>query len=106
MNVVPIRQAESTFADFWKAYPRKVAKKAALKAWTRALREGATPEAILDALARWRRSGQFPTDMQYVPHPTTWLNQGRWEDEYDEALPSGRVTAADIEARMQKHETR
>ena len=64
------------FDEFWAAYPRKTAKVSALKAWTKALKS-TDPQVILDGLARFR----FSDDLQYVPHPATWLNSGRWADE-------------------------
>jgi hypothetical protein len=69
------------FAKFWAAYPRKVGKGAALKAWekTRKLR----PEigAVLSALDRCTESDQWVKDGgQFIPHPATWLNELRFAD--------------------------
>jgi len=72
------------FASFWKAYPRRVGKKAALKAWERLHNgKGKTPslEMILHAIDRQRRGWSDP---KYIPHPATWLNGRRWEDETEE----------------------
>lgn len=69
-----------TFDDFWSAYPkcRRVKKPKAREAWDRAILK--TPPAVILAAAKvfdfdLREGGRF------VPHPTTWLNQGRWMDE-------------------------
>jgi len=76
---VVIASAEpSGFAEFWAAYPRKTAKDDARKAWQKAVRR-APPAEIIAGLARAtfdRR--EFP---RFVPHPATWLNGGRWQDE-------------------------
>ncbi|MDK6598584.1 hypothetical protein QP226_10095, partial [Aerococcus urinae] len=40
------------FANFWQAYPRKTGKKAAAKAYAKAIKEGATPEELLQGAAR------------------------------------------------------
>jgi hypothetical protein len=64
------------FEDFWAAYPRKVGKGAAGRAWAKAMRV-TTAEAVGAAL----RAAKWPDDPQYIPHPATWLNQGRWDDE-------------------------
>jgi len=64
-----------TFAAFWEAYPRKVGKGAARKAYAAAIRRG-TPEQLLAAVKAQCMAGD-----QYTPHPTTWLNQDRWLDE-------------------------
>jgi hypothetical protein len=77
-----LRYRES-FAIFWAAYPRKVGKIAAEKAFAKAARAAGNPEAVLAGLAR----ATFAADPQYVPHPATWLNQGRWADEPDPAPP-------------------
>jgi hypothetical protein len=68
--------AEDRFADFWAAYPRRVGKLAAQKAWARAIKSQ-TPEVIIATV----RQTTWPQDVQYIPHPATWLNAGRWMDE-------------------------
>lgn len=78
-----LSKAEVTrgFAGFWESYPRKVGKDAASKAYDRAIRRigGAQAvETIIDGLCRALPGWDDP---DFIPHPTTWLNQGRWEDE-------------------------
>lgn len=65
------------FAAFWSAYPRKVGKAPAEKAWNRINPQNGLVESIISALV-----SQIPTwsDPQYIPHPATWLNGRRWED--------------------------
>lgn len=99
MNEVVKLFPEAGFDEFYRAYPRKVAKRAAMKAWDKVLRCGAKAPEILAGLERWKGSAQFPSDMQFVPHPATWLNGWRWEDEF-EPLAAKRITAADIERRI------
>ena len=68
------------FERFWKIYPRKVGgKSAALKSFIKAL-EQVTAEQILTAAEEYANRPNLP-EMQYIPHPTTWLNQGRWADD-------------------------
>lgn len=72
-----------TFEEFWKLYPRKVGKFAAMKKWNK-INEEDHPQ-ILEKVTRLKDS--IPTKeggLKYVPHPSTWLNQGRWLDEEDE----------------------
>ncbi|MBX5476780.1 MAG: hypothetical protein IRZ18_06625 [Clostridia bacterium] len=72
---------------FWPAYPRKVAKKAALKAWLKIRPSPELVDRMLEALARQRASPQWTKDDgAYIPYPATWLNQARWEDEIDAQL--------------------
>jgi hypothetical protein len=67
------------FSEFWSAYPRKVGKGAAEKAWTTKV-NGDGP-AVMTALSWQIGSTQhLDRDPQYIPHPATWLNQRRWED--------------------------
>ena len=35
---------------------------------------------MIEAVEEQKKSKQW-SDPQYIPHPYTWLNQGRWEDE-------------------------
>lgn len=75
------------FDQFWLACPRKVGKLAAQKAYGHARKSGATQAALLSGLAAYVR--HKPAYAEYC-HPTTWLRQGRWMDEYDApALPPG-----------------
>jgi hypothetical protein len=63
------------FVRFYEhAYPRKVARGAARRAWASAIRK-ADPGVILAAAERFR------PDPRYVPHPATWLNGERWRDD-------------------------
>ncbi len=70
------------FDEFWSAYPRKVARGAALKAWAKAKPDEPLRQVILAAIGRardgpdWRKDGGA-----FIPHPATWLNAQRWLDE-------------------------
>lgn len=64
------------FESFYSAYPRKVGKKDAMKAWLVALKS-ATAEEITAGLTGY----PFPDNPKYIPHPATWLNGERWADE-------------------------
>lgn len=72
----------NSFAEFWQDYPRKVAKPQALKAW-KALKLNASEIGTLMAgLQRAKQSDQWQRDAgKFIPHPATWLNGRRWEDE-------------------------
>jgi hypothetical protein len=73
------------FGVFWAAYPRKVGKDAAKKAFERR-RSVVDLEVLLAALELQVASQQWQRDGgRYVPHPATWLNQGRWQDEVDQS---------------------
>ncbi len=72
---------ESDFEAFWKVYPKKVAKKEAFKAFKKIK----TPVSVLiEAVEKQKKSDQWTRDHgQYIPYPTTWLNQERWIMEDD-----------------------
>lgn len=82
------------FELFWGAYPRRTKKADARVAFARALKK-TTLGVMLDAL-EWQREQESWNErdevgvLRYVPHPTTWLNKERWEDE----RPQKRHTAA------------
>lgn len=66
------------FEEFWKAYPKKDAKKDAIAAWAKVKVPLAT---ILEAIERKRGSEDWTKSKgQFVPLPATWLNGKRWED--------------------------
>jgi uncharacterized protein YdaU (DUF1376 family) len=66
------------FDVFWKIYPRKVARKNALKAWLKIKPDDALTKQIIDAI---NKQGLCNREIQFVPHPASWLNAARWEDE-------------------------
>lgn len=76
------------FVRFWAAYPRKEKKAAALKAWKQIQPSDELQEVMLGAIRSHRRTDQWQADEgRYIPHPASWLNGRRWEDEID-ARPS------------------
>ncbi len=86
--------ADALFDTFWTAYPSKVGKDAAKKAFAK---RKPTPELLsemLKAIAEQKTSlAWVKEDGQFIPHPATWLNQGRWMDE----VP-GSICAAPVQS--------
>ena len=69
------------FEQFWAAFPkaRRVGKKGAYAKWQQVLRKGeATFEEIMEGLERYK-AGWNPA---YYHMPTTWLNKGLWDGDY------------------------
>ncbi len=73
------------FEQFYQAYPRKVGKGAAIKAFDKLKPDDKLLKKMLLAIqaqVRYRyaakRTGEFIADW---PHPGTWINGIRWEDE-------------------------
>lgn len=70
------------FDTFWSAYPKKTAKPQAAKAFARLRPSPALLAEMLQALARQAQSDQWRRDGgQFIPHPSTWINGRRWEDQ-------------------------
>lgn len=65
------------FETFWASYPRRLNRKGAERSWGKLSPDAR--DAALAALPAFvaRCKG---VDLAFVPHPTTWLNQKRWED--------------------------
>ena len=81
------------FDEFWSAYPRKVDKKRALKVWEKLKPSKELADTILGAVEKQRQAKEQKQTMgEFVPewpHPTTWLNGERWEDEVINPKDSG-----------------
>lgn len=70
------------FDRFWSVYPRHVNKQGAMKAFDKLKVDEELLEKMITAVERQKKSEQWSRDNgQYIPHPATWLNQHRWEDE-------------------------
>lgn len=86
-------EAREAFDKFWTAWPRKVARSDAEKAWRKV--QAADVPAVMSGLARavsceqWRKDGG-----QYIPHAATWLNGRRWEDQ---ELPNGAAATSELD---------
>lgn len=81
-------EGEDLFATFWKLYPNKVGKAAAQKAWKKLKITGDLFTLIAEGLAKQVVSTAWTKDNgQFIPHPSTWLNGQRWEDEVPSPAP-------------------
>ena len=71
-----------SFDDFWKAYPKRVSKSNALKAWNKLKPNDDLVREILSALEKQKQSSQWQKDNgRFISYPAKWLNERRWEDE-------------------------
>ena len=77
-----------TFADFWNAYPRKTKKIVAERAWKK-LKSSEKFVALekIDDFCKGK-------ELQFVAHPSTYINQKRWEDEVIE--PTKKVEQTSV----------
>lgn len=79
---VVLSTREASFDEFWAVYPRRAGKVEARKAWSTAIKR-ALPEVIIASALRYRDDPN--REDRFTAHPSTWLNQGRWDDD---PLPS------------------
>ena len=80
--------ASNKFASFWSAYPRKEAKPDAAKAFIKVKASGHLVNILADIERRkssddWKKNGG-----QFIPMPSSYLNQRRWEDEVTSPVKS------------------
>jgi hypothetical protein len=71
----PKRDSSVLFEQFWATYPRKTNKQAAVKAFAK-LKESEQHEAISNIKRLFSN-----TPVEFVPHPATYINNKRWEDQ-------------------------
>ena len=73
---------EIVFEDFYKLYPRKVGRFLASKSFKKLSKNDKVLayNGLLNYIRFWRHN---KTEKQFIPHPSTWLNQRRWEDEIE-----------------------
>jgi hypothetical protein len=69
-----------SFDELWGIYPRKVAKRVAQKSFERLTQseQAQAIEAMPNHINYWKSQD---TQLAFIPHLATWLNQYRFEDE-------------------------
>jgi len=94
------KHRSNDFDRWWDCYPKKVGKKPARAIWKRIkpdleqLIEDTTQRALMDA--QWRGG--------FIPNPTTYLNQERWNDELQTRNGTSGATVSDEYAARQRRE--
>jgi hypothetical protein len=74
------------FEVFWTAYPKKIGKDKCRRWFASHKITDTLLDNMLNALDTQKRSSQWSKDDgQFIPHPYTWLNQGRWQDEVEQS---------------------
>lgn len=77
--------ARVRFERFWDEYPRKVGKDAAWREWLKRSPDDDLTDQMIAAVRHQRASAQWVKQGgEFIPHPRTWLHQGRWQDEPDD----------------------
>ena len=84
--------AKQAFEIWWSAYPKKVGKKMAQKKWMTEYKDFPPLEKMLHTLeAQKRMPSWLKDDGEYIPHPTTYINNGRYDDELKVEMPKDIV---------------
>jgi hypothetical protein len=87
------------FEAFWATYPRRAGKGAARKAWESAIGKASWQEILLAASTFAADPNRDP---EFTPHPATWLNQERWNDD---PLPAKSRKATGGDAKISNYQT-
>ena len=73
---------ETQFNKFYSKYPKKVKKQNVKKWFEKNKPSSELFSSMMSSLEQFRGSKDWLKDNgQYIPYPSTWLNQRRWEDE-------------------------
>ena len=84
--------AKQAFEIWWAAYPKKVGKRLAEQKWVKYYTTMPPLEKMLETLeAQKRMPGWVKDDGEYIPHPTTYINRGSYEDELKVDMPKDIV---------------
>ena len=96
---------EIAFDEFYKLYPRKVGRFVAKKSFNKLSKRDKmlAYNGLTDYIRFWKHN---KTEKQFIPHPSTWINQKRWQDELD--LPKtkekkSKDTAFEVKEFRRKH---
>lgn len=79
---------KDAFQQFWDNVPRRIGRKAAERAFERARKSGVAWGRFFAGVERWKAESARK-ETQFICHPTTWLNQGRWDDDPE---PNGGIS--------------
>jgi hypothetical protein len=88
---------QDRFNLFWKAYPKKAAKPNAEKAFEKIDPDESLLDAMLSAIA-WQSQTEdwIKESGNFIPHPATWLNGRRWEDQPPNIPRMSALTAKNL----------
>lgn len=81
-------KSDAAFEAFWRAYPRKVSKGQARRAWAKAV-DLVSPDAIVAGAERYARERQHE-ESRFTKHPATWLHAEGWADEAQPIATEGK----------------
>jgi uncharacterized protein YdaU (DUF1376 family) len=80
----PKKIDQEKFEEFWSAYPKKISKGAAQRAYEKATKETSHND-IIEGLTRSVQGDHRFETKQYTPYPATWLNEKGYLDDFKSA---------------------
>ena len=83
---IPVSNANisTLFDEFWQEYPKKIGKGYAFECFKKIKPTKELVDIMIEAIKKQKKSDMWKRDKgQYIPNPSTWLNQKRWEDDLD-----------------------
>lgn len=90
---VTLQEKDQMFYKFWEIYPKKVKKKKSKEKFMKVCKDKLTFEKIINGLNRDIKSKDWSKEEgRFIPHPTAWLNNERWDDETYESDQQQAIT--------------
>lgn len=81
-NINRVKTTLCDFDEFWKAYPKKIGKHEARRAWEKMNGKRPSVDVVISKIEQLKNCDQWKKENgQYIPNPATWLNRGGWDDE-------------------------
>jgi hypothetical protein len=95
-KAAPRKNAALRFEEWWTQYPKKTGKKVCLATWKRRHLDDIADTIINDTIARKTKCRKWREG--FITLPSTYLNQDRWEDDYDTGeVPNGNPRRSKLE---------
>lgn len=82
VSTTRVNKIHAQFNEFWDHYPRKIAQAKALESFNKQVKGQETLDMILKDLEN-RKGFEGWQEERYIPYPATYLNQQRWNDQYE-----------------------
>lgn len=83
------------FLEFWQHYPRRQGKGTAQQAFDKVIAQGADVDEIIEAARRFAMLVKVQqTEARFVALPSTWLNQWRFDDDYEQLIKTAALEAS------------
>ena len=80
---------DTYFNEFWLSYPRKISKKNAITAYNKIFKSSFNEIKAKEIIDGLKKAIEFwevnKTKNEFIPHPATWLNGERWNDETEKS---------------------